>query len=93
MAAAFVARATSLSKISALFELAILDAEALGFEDAEELLDGPALPVPIDDLPGRPGVSDGVGGQQPPMYWLDAGRADARSTTSTRVKRPTSASL
>src|SRR5258707_5546381 len=32
-------------------ELAVLDAQALALEDAEELLDGPPQPVPVDDLP------------------------------------------
>ena len=53
-------------------ELTVFDAEALGFEDAEELLDGPTPSVPVDDLPGVCGIGDLVGGQQPPMHRLDA---------------------
>ena len=33
-------------------DLAVFEPEALGLEDAEELLDDPALLVPFDDAPG-----------------------------------------
>ena len=48
-------------------DLTSLDIEALALKDPEQLLNSPALAIPLDDLPGlRSGVDD-VRRQQPPM--------------------------
>ena len=44
-------------------ELTVFDPQALQLHDPPELLDVPALFVPIDDLPGRRHVRDVVGGE------------------------------
>jgi len=53
-------------------DLAVFEPEALGLEDAEELLDQPALLVPIDDTPGLFCIRHGVGGEKPPVQRLGA---------------------
>src|SRR5215469_4093429 len=47
------------------------DVEALRFHDAEQLLDGPTLPIEADDPPGCRKVRRGVRCQQTPMWRLD----------------------
>src|SRR5271157_645662 len=44
-------------------ELAVLELQAVRLHQAEQLLDRPAKPVPVDDLPGRRHVGDGVAGE------------------------------
>jgi hypothetical protein len=48
------------------FDLAVFDADTLLLEDPEELLDGPAGAVPVDDLPGSVGICGGMAGEQAP---------------------------
>src|SRR5213594_2030220 len=55
-------------------DLAVFELEALGLEHAEELLDQPAPLVPLDNAPGVLRARHRVGGQQPPMQRLGAGR-------------------
>src|SRR5215213_766135 len=54
-------------------DLTVLEPEALGLEDAEELLDQPALLVPIYDTPSLFGIRYRVGGEKPPVQRLGAG--------------------
>src|ERR1700761_4306764 len=54
-------------------DLAILEPEALRLEDAEELLDDPALLVPRDDAPTVICTGDVVRGDKTPMQRLDVG--------------------
>src|SRR6185436_18812901 len=54
-------------------ELAVFKPEALGFEDAEELLDQPALLVPFDDAPGLFCIRRRMGGEKPPVQRLGTG--------------------
>src|SRR6185369_12674047 len=55
-----------------VLDLAVLEPEPLLLERAEELLDGPAPPVPIDNAPGRRVVLDRMRRQKPPFDRLDA---------------------
>ena len=48
-------------------DLTVFEPEALGLEDAEELLDQPALLVPINDTPGLFCIRHRVGGEKPPV--------------------------
>src|SRR3984885_4493487 len=59
------------------FELTVFEAQPLKFQQSPELLDGPAHPVPIDDLPGGLDVGDVVSGEQPPVNSFGAGGAIA----------------
>lgn len=54
-------------------ELTVLEAQAVGLHQTEQLLDGPAPPVPVDDLPGGGGVADLMGGEKAPVYRFDTG--------------------
>src|SRR5260370_14748654 len=54
------------------FDLAILDAETLALEGAEELLDQPAAAVSGDASLSRLHAVDGSAGEQPPVHRLDA---------------------
>src|SRR5258708_962143 len=54
-------------------DLAIFEPEALCLEDAEELLDDPALLVPFDDAPGVVCPGDAMRGEKAPVQRLDAG--------------------
>src|SRR5271169_7082723 len=58
-------------------DLAGLDIEALALEDPEQLLDVPALAIPLDDLQSVLWGLDGMGGQQPPMQRRLLARARA----------------
>ena len=55
-------------------DLAVFEPEAVCLEDAEELLDDPALFIPFDDLPGVLRIGDPMSGEKPPMQRLDASR-------------------
>ena len=48
-------------------DLAVFEPEALGLEDAEELLDQPAPLVPFDDAPGLFCIRYWVRGEKPPV--------------------------
>src|SRR4051794_35157485 len=54
-------------------DLAVFEFEALGLEDAEELLDQPAPLVPFDDPPRLFCVRDWMSGEKPPVQRLYAG--------------------
>src|SRR5689334_10309987 len=47
-------------------DLTVFEPEALRLEDAEDLLDDPALFVPFDDAPGILCIGDPVRGEKPP---------------------------
>src|SRR6516225_1543482 len=53
-------------------KLAVLELQTLSFHEAEQLLDRPAQPVPVDDLPSRRRVIHRMGGEQAPVHRLDA---------------------
>src|ERR1019366_10640733 len=53
-------------------DLAVFELEALGLEDAEELLDQPAPLVPFDDAPGLFCSCHQMSGEKPPVQWLGA---------------------
>ena len=74
MAAALAAMATILQRRSAVVDLAVLDAQALALEGAEELLDGPSRRIPFDDAPGLGRGFRRVGGEQVPMNGVGAAR-------------------
>jgi hypothetical protein len=59
------------------FELAVLDPQCIRFHQPEQLLDGPAHPIPVHDAPGHGLVVDRVRRQQPPVDRLDVGRGIA----------------
>src|SRR5512134_1732953 len=48
-------------------DLTVFEPEALGLEDSEELLDQPALLVPIDDTPSLFCIRHRMGGEKPPV--------------------------
>src|SRR5918994_2304970 len=54
-------------------DLTVFEPEAVGLEDAEELLDQPALLVPINDTPGLFCIRHRMGGEKPPVQRLGAG--------------------
>src|SRR5207237_230942 len=55
-------------------KLTIFESETLQLQQAPQLLDGPALLVPMNDAPSRHNVGNIVGGEQPPVQGLDAVR-------------------
>ena len=51
-------------------ELTVFQPEALQLQQTPELLDDPALLVPMDDAPSSGGVGNVMGGEQPPVQGL-----------------------
>src|SRR5215469_5694423 len=64
------------------------DVEALRFHDAEQLLDGPTLPIEADDPPGCRKVRRGVRCQQTPMWRLEPPSADRSRVPPRATARP-----
>ena len=51
-------------------QLTVFDLKALQLHDTEQLLDHPALRIPVDDLPGALGIAQRVRRQQAPVQRL-----------------------